>query len=140
MTVKRKTAILLMAAVLCALCAGCAGQEKTQSEPAKPSALNVYLTNGYKYAPIRVLENDALRAELETSLGVVIHMHYRDQQQDIGLLNTEEINGIIQRPYRHWPTMQKSSLWIPPAPRWPTAITADISVCSMDMFSQRESI
>lgn len=95
MTVKRKTAIFLMAAVLCALCAGCAGQEKTQSEPAKPSALNVYLTNGYKYAPIRVLENDALRAELENSLGVVIHMHYRDQQQDIGLLNTEEINGII---------------------------------------------
>ena len=92
---KKPLLLILMFFIILPVFAGCARNGSVKEETENPPVLNVYLTNGYRYAPVRVLEDSSARAELEKSLGISIRLLYRDQRQDAGLLNNESVSGVI---------------------------------------------
>lgn len=75
--------------------AGCTNETFLPEQNSPLPVIDVFLTNGYAYHPVRILENPALREELEKRLGINIRLNYRDYHQDISLLSDESVSGII---------------------------------------------
>lgn len=87
---------LLTVLVLLLCAAGChAAGGPAAPEESTRTTVDVYLTNGYRYAPIRVLTDNTLRAELEARTGVTVELHYRDAGRESTMIDAERMNGII---------------------------------------------
>lgn len=85
--------VLAVTSVFTVACRRANGNAVEQQSVSKQ--IDIYLTNGHEYAPVRVLTDETLRAELERHTGVSVRLHFRDADREGTTVDAERMNGII---------------------------------------------